>query len=131
MTPLALERDRSCRSNTKSILSVIKVKRVYDKAEASDGSRFLVDRLWPRGLKKTNLSLDGWLKELDPSASCATGLATIHEMERVPPSLVFRASRQRQEVGTDIERSRESNLTLVYVARALRAQQRCGAKKFF
>lgn len=46
---------------------MIKVKRVYEPPEADDGSRFLVDRIWPRGLKKAELRLDGWLKELAPS----------------------------------------------------------------
>lgn len=43
----------------------IKVKRVYEKAERSDGKRILVDRLWPRGVKKT--AIDLWLKEVAPS----------------------------------------------------------------
>jgi len=42
-------------------------KRVYDSAEAKDGKRFLVDRLWPRGLSKHTARLDGWLKEIAPS----------------------------------------------------------------
>ncbi|MDD2501664.1 MAG: DUF488 domain-containing protein [Geobacter sp.] len=46
---------------------MIRVKRVYDSFEASDGSRFLVDRLWPRGIKKEELHLEAWLKELAPS----------------------------------------------------------------
>ena len=38
----------------------IQCKRVYDPAEQSDGYRVLVDRLWPRGIKKTDLALDEW-----------------------------------------------------------------------
>ncbi|HEB78765.1 MAG TPA: DUF488 domain-containing protein [Methylothermaceae bacterium] len=45
----------------------IAVKRVYDPAEASDGQRYLVDRLWPRGIKRETLALDGWLKAAAPS----------------------------------------------------------------
>lgn len=45
----------------------IRIKRVYDPAAPGDGARFLVDRLWPRGMKKDALRLDGWLKELAPS----------------------------------------------------------------
>ena len=43
------------------------LKRAYDDASAEDGLRFLVDKLWPRGVKKTELALDGWLKEVAPS----------------------------------------------------------------
>lgn len=46
---------------------MIKCKRVYDPADHEDGARFLVDRLWPRGIKKEVLKLDGWLKEAAPS----------------------------------------------------------------
>lgn len=46
---------------------MIKVKRVYEDPAPEDGRRFLVDRLWPRGLKKETLQLDGWLKEVAPS----------------------------------------------------------------
>ncbi len=46
---------------------MIRIKRAYDQIGPDDGSRFLVDRLWTRGLKKENLPLDGWLKEVAPS----------------------------------------------------------------
>jgi len=46
---------------------MIQVKRVYEPAAARDGARFLVDRLWPRGLKKEALHVDGWLKDAAPS----------------------------------------------------------------
>src|SRR5581483_3493730 len=46
---------------------VIQLKRAYDKAGPEDGRRFLVERLWPRGVKKSNLPLDGWLKDVAPS----------------------------------------------------------------
>jgi len=48
---------------------MIRVKRVYDLSEPDDGLRFLVDRLWPRGVKKDNLQMDGWLKDVAPSDS--------------------------------------------------------------
>lgn len=47
----------------------IRVKRVYEDAEPEDGSRFLVERLWPRGVKKTSLKIDGWLKDVAPSSA--------------------------------------------------------------
>jgi uncharacterized protein YeaO (DUF488 family) len=46
---------------------MIKLKRVYDKEDSRDGVRYLVERLWPRGIKKTSLHLDGWLKDVGPS----------------------------------------------------------------
>ena len=49
-------------------ISDIRIKRVYDPPEASDGVRVLVDRLWPRGLRKEDAALTLWLKDLAPSA---------------------------------------------------------------
>jgi uncharacterized protein YeaO (DUF488 family) len=46
---------------------MIKVKRIYAPAALDDGVRFLVDRLWPRGLNKTAVRLDAWLKDFAPS----------------------------------------------------------------
>lgn len=46
---------------------MIALKRVYETAEASDGKRFLIERLWPRGIKKTALKYDAWIKEAGPS----------------------------------------------------------------
>src|SRR5881628_1526134 len=47
---------------------MIKLKRAYEPATGDDGARFLVERLWPRGVRKTRLKLDGWLKDVAPSA---------------------------------------------------------------
>ena len=46
---------------------MIQLKRVYEKPEPHDGTRFLVERLWPRGIRKTDLQMDGWLKDAGPS----------------------------------------------------------------
>lgn len=47
----------------------VQVKRMYDPPEESDGFRILVDRLWPRGIKKENARVDIWLKEVAPSTA--------------------------------------------------------------
>jgi Uncharacterized conserved protein len=48
-------------------MATIQIKRVYEPITPSDGYRILVDRLWPRGIKKENLKCDYWAKELAPS----------------------------------------------------------------
>lgn len=45
----------------------IQIKRAYEAPAASDGKRVLIDRLWPRGVRKEDAALDLWLKELGPS----------------------------------------------------------------
>lgn len=61
---------------------MIRVKRAYAAPEPDDGLRFLVDRLWPRGVKKENLPLDGWLKELAPSTALRQWFG--HDPEKWP-----------------------------------------------
>jgi uncharacterized protein YeaO (DUF488 family) len=46
---------------------MIQLKRAYDPPAKSDGTRYLVERLWPRGVKKENLRIDAWLKDVAPS----------------------------------------------------------------
>ena len=43
------------------------IKRAYDKPASTDGYRVLVDRLWPRGIKKSDLQIDEWLRDVGPS----------------------------------------------------------------
>lgn len=47
----------------------IRIKRVYEKPGADDGYRVLVDKLWPRGIRKADLPYDYWAKELTPSTA--------------------------------------------------------------
>ncbi|WP_157002533.1 DUF488 domain-containing protein [Agromyces laixinhei] len=56
------------------------IKRVYEPAEASDGYRVLVDRLWPRGVSKEHAELDLWDKEVAPSPDLRTEWH--HHLER-------------------------------------------------
>lgn len=46
---------------------MIRIKRVYEPAEPGDGARFLVERLWPRGMRKEAVHMDAWLKDAAPS----------------------------------------------------------------
>src|SRR5512146_602714 len=48
---------------------MIEVKRAYEHANKDDGQRILVERLWPRGVKKEELRLDQWIKDIAPSTA--------------------------------------------------------------
>jgi len=48
-------------------MSKIQMKRIYDDYHINDGYRILIDRLWPRGVKKEEAHLNEWCKELAPS----------------------------------------------------------------
>ena len=49
------------------LLGNVKLKRAYDAPAVEDGTRILVDRLWPRGIKKADAALDLWMKDVAPS----------------------------------------------------------------
>ena len=96
----------------------IHLKRAYEPADANDGYRVLVDRLWPRGVSKKNARLDEWARELAPSAELRKWFG--HDPARFAE---FRR-RYREELAAQGDRiaelrrrAREGTLTLVYAAR--------------
>lgn len=48
---------------------MVMIKQVYEAYDAEDGERYLVDRLWPRGMSKEKLRMDGWIKGVAPSGN--------------------------------------------------------------
>lgn len=48
-------------------MSAVHIRRAYEEPGARDGLRVLIDRIWPRGLKKEDAAIDRWMKELSPS----------------------------------------------------------------
>jgi uncharacterized protein YeaO (DUF488 family) len=60
----------------------IKLKRAYEPRSSDDGTRILIDRLWPRGVKKANAAIDEWMKEIAPSTELRKWFG--HDPERWP-----------------------------------------------
>jgi uncharacterized protein YeaO (DUF488 family) len=60
----------------------MKIKRIYDAPAKTDGTRVLVDRVWPRGMTKEHAAIDLWLKEIAPSAALRKWFG--HEAKRWP-----------------------------------------------
>lgn len=55
--------------STRIAATNVRLKRAYDPADASDGIRILVDRLWPRGVRKADAAIDRWTKDIAPSTA--------------------------------------------------------------
>lgn len=96
---------------------MIRIKRTYDPPARGDGRRFLVERLWPRGMKKEALAADAWMKEVAPSTELRKWFD--HRVERWEE---FRR-RYRHELNTNrdawkaiLEASRRRTVTLLYSA---------------
>jgi uncharacterized protein YeaO (DUF488 family) len=99
----------------------ILMKRAYEPPKRADGYRVLVDRLWPRGVKKTDLKLDLWAKDLAPSTALRRWFG--HDPNRWTE---FRARYRRELANTDVrDRLKEivsqakdaPAITLIYAAR--------------
>jgi uncharacterized protein YeaO (DUF488 family) len=58
----------------------VKLKRAYEPATANDGTRILVDRLWPRGVMKADAAIDQWVPDIAPSTALRKGFG--HDLER-------------------------------------------------
>ena len=96
----------------------IRLKRAYERPEPNDGTRILIDRLWPRGIKKTDAAIDRWLKEVAPSAELRRWFG--HRPERWPEfRRRYRAElRRHPEIVEEIRKTaRAGPVTLVYAAR--------------
>ena len=94
---------------------MLKVKRVYDPATRDDGTRFLVERLWPRGLSKAKLPLDAWLKDVGPTTTLRKWFS--HDPEKWPRfrARYFRELDSRPESWRPIlSAARGHTVTLVY-----------------
>jgi uncharacterized protein YeaO (DUF488 family) len=96
----------------------VKLKRAYEAATAADGRRILIDRLWPRGVKKADAAIDLWLKDIAPS----TGLRKRFHHE--PARWQEFCRRYRAEVDSHPEQLAELRalaqrrpITLIYSAR--------------
>lgn len=95
----------------------LKIKRVYEPAEPDDGRRFLVERLWPRGLKKEALKIEAWIKEVAPSTELRRWYA--HDLAR------WQEFKQRYRAELEahpsawqplLEAARDGDVTLLYSA---------------
>jgi len=96
----------------------IKLKRAYDPPTSADGTRVLVDRLWPRGVKKDAAAIDQWVKDIAPSTELRKWFG--HDPERWTEFKRRYTAELRRHTGELDELrtlARHGKLTLVYGAR--------------
>lgn len=96
----------------------IKIKRVYEQSEKDDGTRILVDRLWPRGLTKEMARVDLWLKEIAPSTELRVWFG--HDPEKWKSFQERYRSELRHNsdlVRIIAEKAKSRTVTLVYASR--------------
>ena len=96
----------------------VRVKRVYERAERSDGYRILIDRLWPRGISHDRAKLDAWEKDLAPSAELRTWFG--HRPDRFEEfrrRYLEELRQQRPRLSELRRRARDGTVTLVFAAK--------------
>ncbi len=96
---------------------MIHIKRAYDPPDQADGARLLVDRLWPRGVKKEQLLLDGWYRDVAPSSELRKWFAHDPAKWEEFKQRYFLELGQKPEVWRPlIESARAGKTTLLYAA---------------
>lgn len=109
----------------------IDIKRAYEPAAKSDGRRVLVDRLWPRGLKKEDAALDDWAKEIAPTSALRKWFN--HDPERWA-EFQRRYSAELRKNGDAarmlLEKAGKKRLTLIYSAHDEKHNQALVLAKF-
>ena len=95
----------------------LQIKRAYDPPSAADGTRILVDRLWPRGLSKEKLKLDAWMKDLAPSNELRKEFHHDASKWQEFQRRYFKELSQQPELVAELrKKARRSKVTLVYGA---------------
>ena len=98
--------------------AMIRLKRAYDAMSRTDGTRFLVERLWPRGISKATLQLDAWLKDVGPSTALRKWFSHDPAKWREFRRRYFRELDSRAEAWEPIvSAARRGTVTLVYSSR--------------
>lgn len=110
---------------------MIRLKRVYEDAEEGDGARFLVERLWPRGMKKEELVMDAWLKEVAPSSDLRRWYA--HDIQKWEEfQKRYRSELDKNAKGWEpiLEALEDGAVTLLYSARDVKHNSALVLKSF-
>jgi uncharacterized protein YeaO (DUF488 family) len=95
----------------------LKIRRVYDPPEQTDGYRILVDRLWPRGLSKERAKIDLWLRDIAPSRKLRKWFS--HDPEKWPEfkKRYVQELKEKRELVELIQSKARQGATLLYAAK--------------
>jgi uncharacterized protein YeaO (DUF488 family) len=96
---------------------VIKLKRVYETPSGDDGRRLLVERLWPRGIKKEKAGVDEWVKEIAPSTDLRKWYN--HDVEKWPEfkrRYIDELKQQTEQIEEIRKQAKGKTVTFVYAA---------------
>lgn len=93
---------------------MIKTKRIYDKPDPDDGFRILVDRIWPRGIKKTVAKIDLWEKNIAPSTSLRRWFNHDQRKWTEFKTMYFELKSKEDIIKIFLEKAEKETVTLLY-----------------
>lgn len=94
------------------------IKRIYEKPEKEDGYRILVDRIWPRGIRKEDAKLDEWAKEIAPSAELRKWFDHKEErFEEFSKKYQTELKSHKELIHEILEKAKDKKVTLLYGAK--------------
>ncbi len=110
---------------------MINIKRVYDPPSRKDGNRILVDRLWPRGLRKEDARIDTWVREVSPSTELRLWYGHDPAKWGEFKTRYFAELRGEQEaVESIVSAARRGTITLLYSSREERYNNAVALKSY-
>jgi len=97
----------------------LKIKRIYDAWSSNDGVRILVDRLWPRGVKKEDAHLDYWFKDIAPGTDLRKWFAHMPErFEEFSKKYIDELEDKKPLIKQIEDMLKSKNVTLLYAAKS-------------
>ena len=99
-------------------MQLIRLKRIYEQSSDQDGFRVLVDRLWPRGLRKNEVKLDLWLKEIAPRDELRKWFShDPKKWEEFRKCYLEELELKEKYAQEPMEKAKETDMTLLYAAK--------------
>jgi uncharacterized protein YeaO (DUF488 family) len=109
---------------------VIKVKRIYEPPEPDDGMRILVERLWPRGVRRESAAIDLWMREIAPSHELRTWFSHDPSKWEEFKRRYWEEIKDRREFEELVELAKRGNVTLIFSTKSLNYNNAVALKQF-
>ena len=119
------------KKQVRKVITMVKIKRAYEPPSRDDGKRILVDRLWPRGLKKEDAHIDEWIKEIAPSTELRKWFGHDPEKWERFKTRFFSELREKQDLADGIvNASRKGTVTFLFGSKEERFNNAAALKEY-
>jgi uncharacterized protein YeaO (DUF488 family) len=110
---------------------MIEVKRAYEEPQKKDGLRILVDRMWPRGVKKEKAAIDEWTKDIAPSSKLRKWFSHDPEKWQEFKRRYFKELKEKNDLVKRIkEKAKDQTITLIHSAKDVKYNNAVALKEY-